>query len=66
MSEFLRIGTDYYKVCNVPLLSGDSAKTLRRWSKGEIITDDGKDFLQTIKKYDGFITIQIIRTINKK
>jgi hypothetical protein len=57
MSEFLRIGTDYYKVCNVPLLSGDSAKTLRRWSKGEIITDDGKDFLQTIKKYDGFITI---------
>ena len=55
--EYLRIGTDYYKVCNVPLLSGDSAKTLRKWSKGEIITDKGKDFLQTIKKYDGFITI---------
>ena len=57
MSEFLRIGTDYYKICNVPLLSGDSVKTLRKWSKGEIITDHGKDFIQTIKKYDGFVTI---------
>lgn len=57
MSEFLRIGTDYYKICNVPLLSGDSVKTLRKWSKGEIITDHGKDSLQTIKKYDGFVTI---------
>ena len=55
--EFLRIGTDYYKICNVPLLSGDSIKTLRKWTKGEIITDFGKDFLQTVKKYDGFITI---------
>ncbi|WP_397445976.1 primase-helicase family protein [Polaribacter sp. R77954] len=55
--KFLRIGTDYYKVCNVPLLSGDSTKALIKWSKGEIITDKGKDFLQTIKKYDGFITI---------
>jgi hypothetical protein len=57
MSDFKRIGTDYYKVCNVPLLSGDFVKTLIKWSKGEIITDKGKDFLQTIKKYDGFITI---------
>jgi hypothetical protein len=57
MHNFMRIGTDYYKVCNVPLLSGDSVKTLRKWTKGEIITDSGRDFLQTIKKYDGFITI---------
>jgi hypothetical protein len=55
--SYLRIGTDYYKVCNVPLLSGDSVKTLRKWSKGEIITDKGKDFLKSIKKYDGFVTI---------
>ena len=55
--EFLRIGTDYYKICNVPLLSNDSVKTLRKWTKGEIITDYGRDFLQDIKKYDGFVTI---------
>jgi hypothetical protein len=41
----------------VPLLSGDFLNTLRKWNKGEIITDKGKDFLQSIKKYDGFITI---------
>ena len=55
--DYLRIGTDYFKICNIPLLSGDTVKTLIKWSKGEIITDNGKDFLQKIKKYDGFITI---------
>ena len=57
MEIFKRIGTEYYKTCNFPLLSGDTIKTLRKWNKGEIITDYGRDFLQTIKKYDGFITI---------
>lgn len=55
--DYVRIGTDYYKICNVPLLSGDTNKTLLKWTKGEIITDKGKDFLNYIKKYDGFITI---------
>ncbi|APG66323.1 helicase [Tenacibaculum todarodis] len=55
--EFLRIGTDYYKICNVPLLSGDFVKTLIKWTKGEIITDNGKAFLESIKKYDGFVTM---------
>ncbi|REH54724.1 hypothetical protein C7448_102248 [Tenacibaculum gallaicum] len=55
--DYVRIGTDYYKICSVPLYSGDANRTLLKWSKGEIITDKGKDFLQSIKKYDGFITI---------
>ncbi|MCH3881710.1 primase-helicase family protein [Tenacibaculum aquimarinum] len=55
--EFIRVGTDYYKICNVPLLSGDFVKTLIKWTKGEIITDNGKDFLESIKKYDGFVTM---------
>ncbi|MCG8828205.1 helicase [Tenacibaculum dicentrarchi] len=57
MMEYVRIGTDYFKICSVPLLSGDTAKTLIKWAKGEIITDKGKDFLKSIKKYDGFTTI---------
>ena len=57
MDTFKRIGTEYYKTCNYPLLSGDTIKTLRKWNKGEIVTDYGRDYLQTIKKYDGFITI---------
>lgn len=55
--EYVRIGTDYYKICKVPLLSGDTNKTLIKWTKGELITDKGKDFLNSVKKYDGFITI---------
>ncbi|WP_299711011.1 primase-helicase family protein [uncultured Tenacibaculum sp.] len=55
--EYVRIGTDYFKICNVPLMSGDTNKTLIKWTKGELITDKGKDYLNTIKKYDGFITI---------
>lgn len=57
MKNYLRIGTDYYKICDVPLQSGDSLKTLIKWSKGEIITDHGKGFLCNIKRYDGFVTI---------
>ncbi len=56
-TEYLRIGTEYYKVSNLPLFSGDSIKVLLRWAKGEIITDFGKDFIGTIPKYDGFCLI---------
>ncbi len=54
---YLRIGTDYYKKVKQPLYSGDTFNALTRWKKGEIITDEGKDFLDTIKKYDGFCLI---------
>lgn len=55
--DYLRIGTQYYKRGRVPLHSGDYSETLLPWSKGEIITDMGKDFLDTIEKYDGFCSI---------
>lgn len=55
--EYIRIGTEYFKICNVPLLSGDCVQTLKKWNKSEIITDYGKGFLQQISKYDGFVTI---------
>ena len=55
--KYLRIGTDYYKICNYPLISGDNIKALVKWSKGEIVTDKGREFLNLINKYDGFITI---------
>lgn len=56
-SKYLRIGTDYYKKGIVPLFSGDTYSTLLKWNKGEIITDEGKDFLKEIEKYDGFCLI---------
>ncbi|MBI9041682.1 MAG: helicase [Lutibacter sp.] len=56
-NSYLRIGTDYYKKGQVPLFSGDTYNTLLKWKKSEIVTDEGKDFLQEIKKYDGFCLI---------
>lgn len=55
--EYLRIGTDYYKKSKMPLLSGDSCNVLLKWRKSEIMQDEGKEMLNSIKKYDGFCSI---------
>ncbi|AEH00173.1 primase-helicase family protein [Lacinutrix sp. 5H-3-7-4] len=58
MSEkYLRIGTAYFKEVNMPLNSKDTIKMLNPWSKSEIITDHGKEYIEDIKKYDGFCLI---------
>ncbi|KSA14187.1 primase-helicase family protein [Maribacter dokdonensis] len=54
---YIRIGTEYYKIVEIPLFSGDSLKTIKKWKKSEIITDEGRDALSSIKKYDGFCFI---------
>ncbi|WP_053992817.1 primase-helicase family protein [Mangrovimonas sp. TPBH4] len=54
---YIRIGTDYYKRAQVPLHSGDKLNTLLRWKKSEIILDEGKGYLDTIERYDGFCLI---------
>lgn len=56
-NSYLRIGTDYYKKGLVPLFSGDTYNALLKWNKSEIVTDEGKDYLQEIEKYDGFCLI---------
>lgn len=55
--NYLRIGTDYYRFVDKPQLDGSTIKTLVKWKKSEIITDEGKDALCTIKKYDGFTLV---------
>jgi hypothetical protein len=55
--SYVRIGTDYYKKGEIPLHSGDTYSTLLKWKKSEIVTDEGKDYLHQIKKYDGFCLI---------
>ncbi len=60
MSEqYMRIGTDYFKEAYLPLHSGDKTKVLLKWNKGEIITDYGKEYLETIPRYDGFCLIPL-------
>ena len=55
--KYLRIGSAYYKDVEMPLISNDSIKKLVQWSKSEIITDHGKDFIKKVPKYDGFCLI---------
>ncbi|WP_282123599.1 primase-helicase family protein [Algibacter mikhailovii] len=54
---YVRIGTEYYKKGQIPLHSGDTCNVLLKWRKSEIVTDEGKDYLNDIMKYDGFCLI---------
>ncbi|WP_178989531.1 primase-helicase family protein [Winogradskyella schleiferi] len=56
-NKYLRIGTTYYKNVTKPLLSQDSINILVQWSKSELMTDYGKDFIKSIPRYDGFCLI---------
>lgn len=56
-NKYLRIGTTYYKDVKMPLNSTDTIKMLVSWSKHEIGTDHGKEFVKNIVKYDGFCLI---------
>ncbi|KAB1067601.1 helicase [Tamlana haliotis] len=55
--KYLRIGTTYYKNVTKPLLSEDSINLIIPWSKNELMTDYGKEFIKRIDKYDGFCLI---------
>mgnify|MGYP000650927586 CR=1 FL=1 len=56
MKVYIRVGTEYFKEVSVPLMSGDSLKSLIKWSKQIIIDDFGKNSLKNIKKYESFCT----------
>lgn len=56
-SNYLRIGTSYYKKVKKPLVSGDHTENLLLWSSEIIRQDHGKSFLADIPKYDGFCLV---------
>lgn len=55
--EYLRIGTDYYKMVAKPNFENELARDLIKWKKAEIITDKGKDFLNSVPRYDGYTNL---------
>lgn len=54
---YLRVGVTYYKKIKKPLISGDSLDVISKWSKQEIVTDEGKEFISKVPKYDGFCIV---------
>jgi hypothetical protein len=55
--QYLRVGVTYYKKIKQPLISGDKLEAITKWSKQEIVTDLGRDFIRKIPKYDGFCIV---------
>jgi len=55
---YIRVGTKYYKIINVPDLKGTSyEQKIVLWSKDNILTDHKKNYVKKIPKYDSFITL---------
>ncbi|WP_372648016.1 primase-helicase family protein [Draconibacterium sp.] len=50
-SQYLRIGTDYYKIVHHPLASKDTNEILYKWNKN-LIREDHGNILKDIAKYD--------------
>ena len=55
--KYLRIGTEYYKIVQKPDLNEELSRAIIPWSKQTIMDDHGKEFLKTVKKFEGFINI---------
>ena len=55
--EYVRVGTQLYKIVHVPTLQGDEEEQLIPWKYGTLKQDYAKDDMPVIPKYDGFCTI---------
>ncbi len=55
-SEYIRIGTRYYRKLVKPQINGES-QIMAKWNKETIIMDYGKQFLSEIPKLSGFTCI---------
>jgi hypothetical protein len=56
-NTYIRIGTQYYKLVQVPSISGHTNQSLIPWNIETIRQDHGKTFLAQIPKFDGFTCI---------
>lgn len=54
---YIRIGTKYYKISEIPDIYGNKTEALIPWSKDNINTDHGKKVTANIEKLDGFVII---------
>jgi len=57
ITEYMRIGTSYYRNIKQPLLSGDLLFVTQKWTREAILDDEKKEYLLRIPKFSGFCTI---------
>tara|TARA_R110002050_G_scaffold54303_2_gene122908 strand:- start:650 stop:1846 length:1197 start_codon:yes stop_codon:yes gene_type:complete len=53
-TTYIRVGTCYYKLVQVPTIAGHFNEIIVPWTLETIRQDHGRSFIGTIKKYDGF------------
>ena len=56
-TTYIRVGTCYYKLVQVPTIAGHFNKIIVPWTLETIRQDHGRSFIGTIKKFDGFTCI---------
>lgn len=54
-TPYLRIGTSYFKIVQVPTIHNQFNETLIKWDRNTIIQDHNRNYLTKIPKYDGSI-----------
>lgn len=55
--QYIRVGTQYYKLVEAPTINGNVNEILVSWNIETIRQDCGKTFLASIPKFDGFTCI---------
>ena len=55
--EFIRVGTSLYKIVEQPRLNGGYVKKRIAWNNETLRQDYGKDYIDSVPKYDGFCTV---------
>jgi hypothetical protein len=56
INQYIRVGTEYFKEVEFPLISGDKIKLIKKWNRSTIVDDFDRENLKKIKKYEGFCT----------
>jgi len=55
--EYLRIGTQYYRIVKMPTIDGHLHEQIIKWKRETIKDDHGNTFLKDIPKFKGFVTL---------
>jgi hypothetical protein len=54
---YIRVGNCFFKIVQIPLISGDFLDSIIKWNSEFIKQDEGRDALSRIEKYDGFCVV---------
>ena len=57
IDKFLRIGTDYFMIDNMPTIKGEAKEHIIKWKRSTIVDDYGIKSLKEIVKYKSFCTV---------